>query len=254
MPDNTVMVSAETVSQISRFSSCDVADALIKLHHPNGGYLPDINLQTGAGRDFKLCGPAFTVQMVPASDTESPHLAQHFVDAGEKDTVMVISSPKNSKNAVWGGLMTARAKVQGIKGVVIDGRCRDLAEHRAADYLVFARGHSVLGQSTFTRASRIQVPITIHPGMNAESNVECDPEITTREEGKQDLCSFPPTTVNPYDIILGDEDGVVVIPHQEIHQVLELCTRNTRIDQQCLQALKAGHTIADTFLQFRGKP
>ncbi|KNZ59879.1 hypothetical protein VP01_164g10 [Puccinia sorghi] len=238
MPDNTVVVSAETIIQIRRFSSCDVsvADALIKLHHPNGGYLPDINLQTGAGHDFKLCGPAFTVQMVPASDTESPHLAQHFVDAGEKNTVMVISSPKNSKNAVWGGLMTARAKVRGIKGVVIDGR-----------------GHSILGQSTFTRPSRIQVPITIHPAMNAESNLECDPEIKTLE-GKQNLRSFPPTTVNPYDIILGDEDGVVVIPHQEIDQVLDICTRNTRVDQQCLEALKAGHNIADTFLQFRGKP
>jgi regulator of RNase E activity RraA len=32
--------------------------------------------------------------------------------------------------------MTARAKAKGVKGVVIDGRCRDLAEHRAADYLV----------------------------------------------------------------------------------------------------------------------
>ncbi|KAA1113263.1 hypothetical protein PGT21_026751 [Puccinia graminis f. sp. tritici] len=238
-------VSTEIIKQISGFSSCDIADALIKLKHPSGGYLPDINLQTGNHQDpasNKLCGEAFTVEMVPATDTESPRPTQHYVDAGEMDTVMVISSPANSKSAVWGGLMTARAKVKGVKGVVIDGRCRDLAEHRAADYLVFARGHSVLGQSTFTRPSRIQVPITIHPVADSFGSSNMNKQIM-----------FPPTTVNPYDIIVGDEDGVVVIPHAEIEEVIKLCTKDTQVDQKCLEHLKAGHTIANTFSQFRGK-
>ncbi|PLW16229.1 hypothetical protein PCANC_12528 [Puccinia coronata f. sp. avenae] len=243
---SALRVSIETIRQISRFSSCDVADALIKLNHPNGGYLPDINLQTQSAyspSDIKICGEAFTVQMVPAADTESPRLTQHYVDAGEQDTVMVISSPPNSKSAVWGGLMTARAKAKGIKGVVIDGRCRDLVEHRAAEFMIFARGHSILGQSTFTRPSRIQVPITIFPVCD---RFECP------DTGMQAV-SFPPTVVNPHDIILGDEDGVVAIPHQEVDQVIKLCAQSTLIDQQCLEALNAGHKIADTFAKFRGK-
>ena len=40
------------------------------------------------------------------------------------------------KNACWGGLLTTRAKHSGVTGVVIDGRCRDLAEHREAQYPV----------------------------------------------------------------------------------------------------------------------
>ncbi|KAH9448995.1 hypothetical protein Pst134EB_019836 [Puccinia striiformis f. sp. tritici] len=243
---NPGMVSHETIQQISRFSSCDIADALVKLNHPSGGYLPDINLQTGSrtgSGSEKLCGEAFTVEMVSATDTESPRLSQHYVDAGEKDTIMVISSPANSKSAVWGGLMTARAKLKGIKGVVIDGRCRDLAEHRAADYLVFARGHSVLGQSTFTRPSRIQVPITITP---VYDNLPCS------DTGKLNP-NFPSTTVNPHDIILGDEDGVVVIPLGEIDEVIRICTKNVQVDQSCLEYLNAGHHIADTFSKFRGK-
>ncbi|OAV88595.1 hypothetical protein PTTG_01515 [Puccinia triticina 1-1 BBBD Race 1] len=238
-------VSSDIIRQIGRFSSCDIADALIRLKHPSGGYLPDINLQTANHTDSipsKLCGEAFTVEMVPVTDTDSPHLTQQYVDAGVTDTVMVISSPANSKSAVWGGLMTARAKIKGIKGVVIDGRCRDLAEHRAADYLIFARGHSILGQSTFTRPSRIQVPIAIYP--------VCD-NFGSPHAGKQ--VSFPPTTVNPHDVILGDEDGVVVIPYADIEEVINLCVKSTQVDQQCLEALKAGQTTAETFSRFRGK-
>lgn len=40
------------------------------------------------------------------------------------------------KNAVWGGLMTARAKAKGVKGVVVDGRVRDLNEHREMKFPV----------------------------------------------------------------------------------------------------------------------
>jgi hypothetical protein len=42
--------------------------------------------------------------------------------------------PSDVKSAVWGGLMTARAQARGVKGVVIDGRCRDLTEHRTAGF------------------------------------------------------------------------------------------------------------------------
>lgn len=237
-------VPSELIQQINKFSSCEIADALVKLKHPGGGYLPDINLQTAApssSNRMKLCGQAFTVEMVSTTNHEAPHLTEHFVDSGEEGTVMVISSPANSKNAVWGGLMTARAKVKGIKGVVIDGRCRDLSENREADYPVFARGHSILGQSTFTRASRIQVPITIHP--------VCD----TFPSSTHLHAAFPRTIVNPYDIILGDEDGVVVIPSQMLTDVIGLCTKNVQIDKRCLEALQAGKTIAETFAEFRRK-
>jgi regulator of RNase E activity RraA len=40
------------------------------------------------------------------------------------------------KNAVWGGLMSARAKAKGVQGVVIDGRVRDLNEHRTMQFPV----------------------------------------------------------------------------------------------------------------------
>jgi regulator of RNase E activity RraA len=68
--------------------------------------------------------------MVPASDKESPKPAQHFVDAVPQGSVVCISQPDNMVNAVWGGLMTARAMNRGALGVIVDGRIRDLNEQR----------------------------------------------------------------------------------------------------------------------------
>lgn len=92
--------------------------------------------------------------MVSQSETTAPKPDKHFVDAtqGYSGCVMVVSAPhgmyyevhirveKNSRHpynfaslletrsAIWGGLMTVRAQVNGVQGVVLSGRCRDLQE------------------------------------------------------------------------------------------------------------------------------
>ncbi|KAH9807542.1 ribonuclease E inhibitor RraA/Dimethylmenaquinone methyltransferase [Melampsora americana] len=231
------------ILSISTFSTCEIADALVALNCPSGGYLPDLNLYSPDSKSktpFKLCGEAFTVQMVHANDPEASRPKEHFVDAAEPGTVIVISCPPNTKNAVWGGLMTTRAQFLGIKGVVINGRCRDLAEHREVGFPVFARSHSVLGQGTFTRPSVLQEPITIHP---------LD-EGLSQASGTQRLA---PVTIQPYDIIVGDEDGVVVVPKTLLEQVIKDCAKNADIDKKCLADLKAGRSIKDTFAEHRGK-
>ena len=53
--------------------------------------------------------------------------------------MVFISSPAGTINAVYGGLMSTRAKASGAVGSVIDGRIRDLQEHRNLDYPVFAK-------------------------------------------------------------------------------------------------------------------
>ena len=55
--------------------------------------------------------------------------------------------------------MTAGAQAQNATAVVISGRCRDMAEHRAANFPVFARSQSTLGQSSFTRLYAVNEPL-----------------------------------------------------------------------------------------------
>lgn len=100
--------------------------------------------------------------MVSQQDTQAPKPDKHFVDAteGHSGSVMVISAPHgtfldtldcsriashkhrlptlftDTRSAVWGGLMTNRAQFNGIQGVVLSGRCRDLQEQWDAGFPV----------------------------------------------------------------------------------------------------------------------
>jgi regulator of RNase E activity RraA len=97
----------------------------------------------------KIVGRAYTVKYALLDDP-APKIAKHYVrmfslvrvsscvetgaykkiDEIPKGSVIFISSPPNLPNAVYGGLMSNRAKASGAVGTVVDGRIRDLNEHR----------------------------------------------------------------------------------------------------------------------------
>ncbi|PFH53761.1 hypothetical protein AMATHDRAFT_73200 [Amanita thiersii Skay4041] len=232
-------------SLLGSFSTCEISDALIKLGSPHGGCLVDIYCMSPSPSQsqhkleqeqdpLRICGPAYTVQMVPFTDTASPKLTTHFVDTILPGSVVVIDTPPQSPNAVWGGLMTAGAQSRYARGVVISGRCRDLAEQRAARFPVFARGHSTLGQSPFTRSAAVNVPLRIAPPPVGEE-------------------SFPAVEVRPGDWIVADEDGVVCIPRELEHQVVELATKGRDVDARCVEDIRAGLGVQASFKKHRGK-
>ena len=128
--------------------------------------------------------------------------------------------------------MTAGALARGALGVIISGRCRDVAEHRSANFPVFARGHSTLGQSPFTRPSAVNVPVTIAP------------------EGTD---AFPALEVQPGDWMLADEDGVVCVPRDLVSKVVELAQKGRDVDAKCLEDIRAGTGVQEAFKRHRGK-
>lgn len=117
--------------------------------------------------DFKLVGVAYTVKMVSVLDTSAPSPSgpTHFVDQAPAHSVILIETPEGnfkraermfyklkshitlplsfislflqflgSVNAVWGGLLTARSQQLNVRGVVLDGRCRDIEELQASQF------------------------------------------------------------------------------------------------------------------------
>lgn len=133
--------------------------------------------------------------------------------------------------------MTAGAQSKGAHGVVISGRCRDLAEHRSANFPVFARGHSTLGQSPFTRPSAVNVSVTIEPEgapMGAPG-------------------AFQSATVNPGDFIVADEDGVVFIAPDMVPEVVRLAEKGRDVDARCMADIQAGVGVQEAFKRHRGK-
>ncbi|KAM3589893.1 hypothetical protein VKS41_000748 [Umbelopsis sp. WA50703] len=163
--------------------------------------------------------------MVDKEDSSSPSPSQHFADAAPEGCVIVISAPAGSKNGVWGGLMSASAKAKNVQAVVVDGRVRDLAEHRAMGMPIFARSHSILSLGAMLRPSELNVPVTM---------------------------SGCPVTVHPGDIIVGDQDGVVCVPQNLIDQVVASCDKYVAIDNQCMEDISKGKGVQETFAKYRG--
>jgi len=155
--------------------------------------------------------------MVAAHDNISPRPDKHFVDANEPGKVMFIHQPPGLPSACFGGLMATRAKYSRAAGVVIDGRFRDVAEIQHMGLPLFARECSILGSNTFTRASEINVPLQF----------------------RGDLW------VNPGDIIVGDQDGVVVVPPVLVDQVAQICAERKEADDKVMEALEHGETMEE---------
>lgn len=108
----------------------------------------------------------------------------------------------------------------------------------SAGMTIFAKGHSTLGQAPFTRPATIGEPIelqseTVSPASDANP-------------------AFPTSTVYPADIILADVDGVVVVPRAQVMEVVELAKKGREVDARCLEDLKQGKGVAETFKKHRG--
>ncbi len=209
-------------------ASCDVSDALVKLNVPSGGVLAGIVLwspeqQAGA---TKIVGPAYTVQYAPLADPAPKH-PTHYIDGVPAGAVVVMAGPR-MPNAVFGGLMGARAQYQGAAGTVIDGRLRDLGEQRALGYPVFARGVSTASPNAVAKVVGVGVPV----------------QIAVDDGGT-------PVDVRPGDLIVGDLNGVVVLPRALAEAALPLMRAQVAADEQMAAAIRQGMGFAEASKTFR---
>lgn len=156
----------------------------------------------------RMVGLATTVR-VPAGDNLALHHAASEIGEGR---VLVIDAAGYDRAAVWGGLLHKAAQLRGCKGVVIDGCIRDLAEISVSPLSCFARGIVAAGP---------------HKGWGGEIN-------TPIQAGG--------TTVRPGDIVIGDEDGVVVVPYAERARILEGCRRRLAAEAEMLRRIEAGES------------
>ena len=136
-----------------------------------------------------LCGLAVTVNARPA-DNLMVHKALQVATPGD---IVVVCTGGNTNSAVFGELMCTTAAASGLGGIVVDGAIRDV------------EGITRLGFPAFSRS--------VSPG-------SCD------KDGPGEInvpISCGGTVVNPGDIILGDADGVAVVPRADAEVVLEQC-------------------------------
>jgi regulator of RNase E activity RraA len=145
--------------------------------------------------DKRICGPAATVLEAATDEVLPPQHALDLIDEAPAGSVIVISIAGGEPDvAVWGGLMTAGAVANGHAGAVLDGGVRDLVEiRRDYGFPVYAR--DVSPGTTLGRYKTVasQVPVCVGGIM-----------------------------VHPGDLMVGDVDGVVVVPKDRAAEVLKL--------------------------------
>lgn len=182
----------ELIAGFNQVAVASVADAVDKVCGRRGymdcSIKPRIN-------DKRIAGPAATVLEAATDEVVPPQHALDLIDEAPQGSVIVISIAGGEPNvAVWGGLMTAGAVANGHAGAVLDGAVRDLAEiRRDYDFPVYAREVSPGTTVGRYRTVASQVPVCVGGIM-----------------------------VHPGDIVVGDVDGVVVVPKERAAEVLAM--------------------------------
>lgn len=125
--------------------------------------------------------------------------------------------------------MSTRAQKARAAGIVIDGRFRDIKKHQELGIGLFARGTSILGSHSFTRSSELDVPVAYSQMDLKEETVE----------------------INPGDIIVGDADGVVVIPCHLADECVKLCDSRWNVDEATRQCVLDGKDIGPVIQKLR---
>ncbi|KAK1142330.1 hypothetical protein N8T08_007881 [Aspergillus melleus] len=229
---STTPTPPQTITErLQQWGACDVADGLSKLNHPSGGFLEGLTLyspdfQSG---ETKLIGQAFTVKFVPKSDVTAPKLEGNYIDMVPPSSVIFISQPPPQVNAVYGGLMTLRAQKLGAAGVIIDGRVRDLGEHRVAGFPLFAKSVGTTAGGSVCRPSETNVPV----------------RLSSHDQ--------PNAWIRPGDYLVGDLNGVVCLPQEMAEEVLDLIPGIAEADEKCAEGIRAGRSVEEVFREFRGR-
>jgi|SRR5471032_283298 len=133
-----------------------------------------------------MCGPALTVRVRPG-DNLMIHKALELARAGD---VLVIDGGGDLSQAVIGGLIRTTALAARLSGIVLDGALRDVAEWSDGLMPIFAKGHTHRGP-TKSGPGEINIPIA---------------------------CSG--MTIAPGDLVIGDADGVISIPVDQLDELL----------------------------------
>jgi len=170
-----------------------------------------------------VCGLARTVLCVPVFEVLGDPYAEEIraVDSLQSLEVLTVTTGGVTTASFWGELLTTAAVARGARGVVIDGFTRDV------------RQILEMGLPTFVTG--------FHPGDSLGRMDVIKVNVPIRCAG---------VLVQPGDYVLGDIDGVVVVPAQAISAVLTAAERKVEEEDRVREELQSGKTVSDTFEKY----
>jgi 4-hydroxy-4-methyl-2-oxoglutarate aldolase len=164
---------------------------------------------------FKVCGPALTVQS-PGGDNLWLHRAIYTALPGD---VLVVHVSDAHHFGYWGEIMSAAAQARHLGGLVIDGCVRDGAVLADFGLPVFARGLCIRG--------------------------------TGKDFGARGWINFPvlfgDLTVNAGDLVVGDTDGVVVLPRERAPELVAAAEAREAKEAAIVERIRAGERTLEVY-------
>ena len=169
-----------------------------------------------------MVGQAFTLRYIPAREDRNPltvfrnrdHKQRVAVETCPEGHVLVMDARKDARAATAGSILITRLALRGAAGVVSDGGVRDAAGIAALDMPAYFARPSAPTNLTLHEAIEINVPIS---------------------------CGDAP--VFPGDVMLGDGDGVMVIPAHLADEIADECTGMESYEDFVLEQVQAGAGI-----------
>lgn len=203
----------EISQRFSKLWTTEVSDAMDQLGID--GVVQDLKQVIS---DSKLFGWAFTVKEIYHGPKEQAFDISTILKNVSADQVVVIDVRGRSDASTWGGNASAAAKAKGVRGALIDGACRDIDEIRAIDFPVFAR-------AWVPRTGRDRIATV---GMN----------IPVQIKG---------VTVNPNDFVLADSTGVVIVPHDNVKEILSKAEKIGARDKTIQREVRTGKDVSEVY-------
>jgi regulator of RNase E activity RraA len=217
-------LSAKTKERLRKVSTATLCTALFKRGFRNV-YIQGIKLLSKPTTG-NLVGPAFTMRSIPAREDldqlsafdDPNHPQRKAIESVPPGHVLVLDCRQEKRVASGGEILTTRLKVRGAAGLVSDGPVRDSGSLSQMDFPIYCAGGSAPLNLLYHHAIDQNVPIG---------------------------CGG--VAVYPGDIIVGDDEGVVVIPQHLADEVAEQCEEQEKMEAFILERVQGGAKLAGTY-------
>ncbi len=190
----------DLVNGLGGFQTPDISDLMNRL------YTMCTAIHSITPTHSRVLGPACTVKVFPGDNL----MVHKALDLAKPGDVIIVDAGGSTMNAVLGDLITTKAKFRGIVGFVVDGYVRDIQDIIKLNFPVFARGVTPIG------------PLHRGPG-EVNFSIQCGGIV-----------------VNPGDIIIGDQNGVVVVPQELASDLLQRLTLRKASEKEYIAAVARG--------------
>lgn len=212
-------LKSETRDKLMGVSTATLCTALFKRGLRNQ-FIQDVRPLKFKGRN--MVGEAFTLRYIPAREDLNPitvfqnraHPQRKAVEECPPGAVMVIDSRKDARAASAGSILVTRLMVRGVAGIVTDGGFRDSPEI------------AELGIGAYHNRPSAPTNLTLHQAIEINGPIGCG-----------DVAVFPG------DVIVGDGEGVFVIPAEIVDEVAVEAVEMTAFEDFVTEEVQKGRSI-----------